>query len=104
MKVDVGFRVVVAPGWRATHQEASSRETHTFPAWAICGAVDRTRKKPAFNVVVSTLDYLGRSPTLHGAVPGLERPVLAELVVKEELLVAEGARGDEHLRGNSGLS
>ena len=68
------------------------------------GHEDGTRKKSAFNVVVSTLDYLGRSPTLHGAVPGLERPVLAELVVEEELLVAEGARGDEHLRGNSGLS
>ena len=62
-----------------------------------------SRDKSAFNVVVSTLDYLGRCPALHGAVPGLERPVLAELVVEEELLVVEGARGDEHLRGNSEL-
>ena len=54
-------------------------------------------------MLLSTLDYLGRCPALHGAVPGLERPVLAQLVVEEELLVVEGARGDEHLRGNSEL-
>ena len=60
-------------------------------------------RSPFIYVVVSTLDYLGRCPALHGAVPGLERPVLAQLVVEEELLVVEGARGDEHLRGNSEL-
>ena len=54
-------------------------------------------------LLLSTLDYLGRCPALHGAVPGLERPVLAQLVVEEELLVVEGARGDEHLRRNSEL-
>ena len=54
-------------------------------------------------MVVFTLDYLASCPALHGAVPGLERPVLAQLVVEEELLVVEGARGDEHLRGNSEL-
>eukprot|EP00964_Phaeocystis_antarctica_P159362 scaffold130349_cov63-Phaeocystis_antarctica.AAC.5 len=35
---------------------------------------------------------------LHWAVPWLQRAVLTELVVEEELLVAQGARGDEHHR------
>ena len=43
---------------------------------------------------------LGRFPIpslMHGAVPGLQRPVLTELVVEEKLLIVEGVRGDEHL-------